>query len=185
VAGACLRVTVAVTVADIVAGRTLAGMIQSLVREGISARRLVFITFIGGALTATACDSDSTSGTNPGDAAAPGDGGPASGIEVRGDRRVPFTPNGDVEFVDFFVPHHQMAIDMAQMVIDKGDSADLKAMATKMKADQMAEIAQMRSARMQLTGVAAGPPPPADPTPTMPAPCRPVTARSLSCNVPI
>lgn len=102
------------------------------------------------------------------EAGVPGDGGTdgplASGVEVRGDRRVPFAPNNDVEFIDFFVPHHRMATEMAQMVIDRGASAELKSMAMKMKTDQTAEIDEMRAARMALVGTADSPPPPADPT---------------------
>jgi uncharacterized protein (DUF305 family) len=99
-----------------------------------------------------------------GDGGSSVDGAPASGVAVRGDRRVPFTPNNDVEFVDFFVPHHQMAIDMAQMLIDRGADPELKAMANKMKADQTAEIGEMRTARLALTGSANSPAPPPDPT---------------------
>jgi uncharacterized protein (DUF305 family) len=91
-------------------------------------------------------------------------GRPASGVEIRGDRRVPFAPNNDVEFIDFFVPHHQMAIEMAQMVLDRGASAELEEMATRMKTDQTGEIAEMRAARMALTGSADSPAAPPDVT---------------------
>jgi uncharacterized protein (DUF305 family) len=88
------------------------------------------------------------------------DGASAAGFI--GDRRVPFTPADDVQFIDFFVPHHQAAIDMATIEIDHGSSAPVKEMAQQMKTSQMDEIAAMRAARQALTGVADSPPPPAD-----------------------
>jgi uncharacterized protein (DUF305 family) len=91
-----------------------------------------------------------------------GGGDDASTATFTGDRRVPFTPADDVQFVDFFVPHHEAAIDMATMELAHGSDAAVKAMAQQMKTSQMDEIAMMRSARQALTGVADSPPPPAD-----------------------
>lgn len=80
----------------------------------------------------------------------------------QGDRRVPLTPAGDVQFVDFFVPHHQAAIDMAGMEADRGSDATVKALAKQIAASQTNELAIMQQARQALTGTAASPPPPAD-----------------------
>lgn len=90
----------------------------------------------------------------------PGDAAIAAGFE--GDRRVPLTPANDVQFIDYFVVHHQAAIDMATMEIDRGGDATVKSMAQQMKTSQMAEIATMRQARQTLTGTADSPPAPRD-----------------------
>lgn len=53
--------------------------------------------------------------------------------------------SGDVDsdFASMMTMHHQMGIQMMDVELRYGASADLKAMATKMKADQQAEIQQM------------------------------------------
>lgn len=91
-----------------------------------------------------------------------GSGGADSSASFVGDRRIPLTPSDDVQFIDFFVPHHQAAIDMATMEIDRGGDAAVKALAQQMKTSQTDEIATMRQARQALTGAADSPAPPAD-----------------------
>ena len=75
----------------------------------------------------------------------------------------PFIPNGDVQYIDAIVPHHRMALRMAQMELDKGTRADVKALAQTIKDDQTAEIALLTTARQQLTGSATVPEPKTDP----------------------
>lgn len=65
---------------------------------------------------------------------------------------VPFIPQNDVQYIDAMVPHHLMAIDMAQMVLDRGSSAQIKAIAQAIKNAQGPEIAMMKSVRKTLTG---------------------------------
>lgn len=67
------------------------------------------------------------------------------------------TPKSDVQFIDAMVPHHRMAVHMADMVLARGDSADIKEMAQVMKDAQTAEITKMESIRMQLAGSAEVP----------------------------
>jgi uncharacterized protein (DUF305 family) len=74
----------------------------------------------------------------------------------------PFIPNGDVQYIDAIVPHHQMALEMAQMELDKGTRADVKALAQTIKDMQTSEIALLKSARQALTGQAEIPTPPTD-----------------------
>lgn len=74
----------------------------------------------------------------------------------------PFIPASDVQYIDAIVPHHQMAIEMAQMELDKGTRAEVKAMAQAMKDMQASEIALLKSARQQLTGSADVPAPRTD-----------------------
>ncbi len=80
-----------------------------------------------------------------------------------GDRRLPLTPADDVEFIDFFVPHHEMAVEMAEHVVAHGESAAVKAMATMMIDAQSAEMDLMRDKRADLAGSAKSPPLAEDP----------------------
>ncbi len=80
---------------------------------------------------------------------------------LTGDRRIPLTPS-DLTFIDFFVPHHQMAIQMAELAMVNG-SAPIKQMATMMRDSQQAEVDTMLAVRVEIAGSAAVPPPPHDP----------------------
>jgi uncharacterized protein (DUF305 family) len=55
-----------------------------------------------------------------------------------------------------------MALEMAQMELDKGTRADVKALAQTIKDMQTSEIALLKSARQALTGQAEIPTPPTD-----------------------
>lgn len=76
---------------------------------------------------------------------------------------IPFTPQNDVQYIDAMVPHHLMAIDMAQMVLDRGSNAQVKAIAQAIKNAQGPEIATMKNARKALTGSDVIPAAPNDP----------------------
>ena len=52
--------------------------------------------------------------------------------------------DADVAFICGMIPHHQSAIDMAQVVLKTGDNAEAKRMAQKVIDDQQKEIAEMR-----------------------------------------
>lgn len=45
----------------------------------------------------------------------------------------PFIAANDVQFIDALVPHHEMAIRMADIELQKGTRAEVKAMAQMMK----------------------------------------------------
>lgn len=75
----------------------------------------------------------------------------------------PYIPNGDVAYIDAIVPHHRMALEMAQMELDKGTRAEVKALAQTIKDAQTQEIALLTSARQQLAGSATVPEPRTDP----------------------
>lgn len=85
------------------------------------------------------------------DASAPAD-------EARPDPRAPYTPLGDVEFIDFFKPHHRMAIDMADMVLERGEDAEVRRIAERVRDVQTRELDLMRLAREELTGEGEYPP---------------------------
>jgi uncharacterized protein (DUF305 family) len=68
------------------------------------------------------------------------------------DARSPHVPRSDVELIDTLVPHHEMAIEMADMELAHGENPEVRAMAENMKADQMSEIAELLQIREELTG---------------------------------
>lgn len=61
-------------------------------------------------------------------------------------------PDSDLEFIDAMVPHHAMAVDMSEMVLQRGSSGELKVMARHMRDAQKAEIAAMKAVRVELVG---------------------------------
>ena len=64
----------------------------------------------------------------------------------------PIVISNDVEFIDAMVPHHEMAVMMADMVLDKGADAHVKDMAQMMKDAQNTEIDELKATRKRLTG---------------------------------
>lgn len=70
---------------------------------------------------------------------------------------------GDLAFIDEMVPHHRMAIEMAEQVIRRGSSRQVRQLARTMKRKQLEEIAIMLAAREKLTGTCEEPPPMPDP----------------------
>jgi uncharacterized protein (DUF305 family) len=85
----------------------------------------------------------------------------AEALAVQGDRRIPYTPTTDRQFVEFFIMHHQMAIDMAEHEVAHGSAADVKAMAQAVIDAQTAEVETLMTVRAELDG--AVDPPPEDP----------------------
>jgi uncharacterized protein (DUF305 family) len=64
------------------------------------------------------------------------------------------SPRSDVEFIDAMIPHHEMALEMTDMVLQKGSDVEVKAMAQAMKDAQATEIAEMKVIRTRLAGSA-------------------------------
>lgn len=64
----------------------------------------------------------------------------------------PFTARSDVEFIDALVPHHEMALEMALEIVDRGVDPMLVDMARTMISAQTSEIDRMQTARRELTG---------------------------------
>ena len=56
---------------------------------------------------------------------------------------MPMSGDVDKDFAAMMTVHHQMAIDMADVMLKSGSNAQLKAMAAKMKAEQQEEIKQL------------------------------------------
>lgn len=115
--------------------------------------------FGGGlALAVGACAQDATTTQRKGDSAPiqpamPEDhsmpGHSAGSMELHrimtGGQKAPMPMSGDVDkdFATMMSAHHQMAIDMADVMLASGINAELKAMAAKMKAAQQDEIKQL------------------------------------------
>jgi uncharacterized protein (DUF305 family) len=59
-------------------------------------------------------------------------------------------PASDVAYIDMLTKHHQGALEMANHEIERGASAELKAMAEQMKQDQQAEIDLMQQVRREI-----------------------------------
>lgn len=62
------------------------------------------------------------------------------------------SPRSDVDFIDAMIPHHEMALEMTDVVLQKGSSAEVKAMAQAMKDAQTVEIAEMKTIRTRVGG---------------------------------
>lgn len=63
----------------------------------------------------------------------------------------------DQAFVSGMVPHHESAVEMAEMALEKAEHRELKQMAEEIISAQEAEIAQMKRAHQRLFGSALKP----------------------------
>lgn len=66
-------------------------------------------------------------------------------------------PRSDVEFIDAMVPHHEMAVEMSRRELADGVDAGARKLAQGIVDAQIAEIAQMKAVRAELTGSDAVP----------------------------
>ncbi len=69
-----------------------------------------------------------------------------------------FVPANDLALIDFLQPHHQDAVMMSEMVVQRGARADVEAFAERVIATQQAEIQVLRAAREDLEGDPDSPP---------------------------
>jgi uncharacterized protein (DUF305 family) len=71
-------------------------------------------------------------------------------MQMHADMEIAFTGDPDVDFLLSMIPHHQGAIDMAQIVLEHGSDPEIKALAEEIIAAQEAEIEQMREKLAEL-----------------------------------
>ncbi|HAV08351.1 MAG TPA: DUF305 domain-containing protein, partial [Rhodobacteraceae bacterium] len=57
---------------------------------------------------------------------------------------LPLTGNADVDFVAGMLPHHQGAVEMAQIVLEHGTDPEVRKLAEAIIAAQQTEIAWMK-----------------------------------------
>ena len=100
-------------------------------REGTSMKKLVTVV-VSLLLAFTACGSDD----NPAIEAPGGDESSGEAADGHND--------ADVAFAQGMIPHHEQAIEMADMVLERGASAEVKALSTRIKEAQAPEIELMR-----------------------------------------
>lgn len=74
------------------------------------------------------------------------------GGDTRDGDPTPYTARSDVEFIDALLPHQEMALEMAQEIVDRGSDPMLVDMARTMIAAQKSEIDRMKTARREITG---------------------------------
>lgn len=116
-------------------------------------------------LIASAC---ANSGAAPSGSDAPS--GTASSAAV-GSAPPSATGHLDQAFIDMMVPHHQSAVEMAELASDRAEHRELRALAQDIIAAQEPEIAQLREWRQAWFGSAETPP--MDAMPLMPGMATP------------
>lgn len=86
---------------------------------------------------------------------------PVVPVDAQGARR-PEATQVNRALIDTLVPHHQMAVAMADEAINRAQHDDLKAFARKLKENQEKEITQMKQWRSSWFGSSDTPTPPKD-----------------------
>ena len=69
----------------------------------------------------------------------------AANAKMHMDMDVDYSGDADVDFIRNMLPHHQGAVDMAQIVLEYGSDPEIKALAEAIVAAQEQEIAFMKA----------------------------------------
>ncbi len=81
----------------------------------------------------------------------------AANAKMHKDMTITFSGNADADFVRSMIPHHQGAVDVAEIVLKFGKDAEVKKLATDIIAAQKTEIAQMQAWLQKNASAAIGP----------------------------
>jgi uncharacterized protein (DUF305 family) len=81
----------------------------------------------------------------------------AANARMHRDMAIKFTGNADADFVRGMIPHHQGAVDMAEIVLKFGKDDEVRKLATDIIAAQKTEIAQMQAWLQKNGDTPAGP----------------------------
>jgi uncharacterized protein (DUF305 family) len=81
----------------------------------------------------------------------------AANARMHKDMAIKFTGNADADFVRAMIPHHQGAVDVAEIVLKFGKDDEVRKLATDIIAAQKVEIAQMQAWLRKNGKAAAGP----------------------------
>ena len=125
-------------------------------------RQLCLACVVGVTVTVAACSGQPASPTAPSalnSAAAPASGGSATAAHTEGvtvaSAPAPSrsTSNFEINFMTDMIDHHQMAIEMAEICLDKAVHEELRTMCQNIIVTQSAEIQQMQSWLQEWYGI--------------------------------
>lgn len=114
--------------------------VQRAVRRPLNRRLAAVGVFASGALLLAACGSnEGSSGTDHGSTSAP------SAAKKSGANTAPGASNAaDVTFAQSMIPHHQQAVEMAQLADGRASDTEIKTLAAAIEKAQGPEITTMR-----------------------------------------
>lgn len=98
-------------------------------------RTTVLIGAFAGTLTLAGCGNDTTSSTT----------GSGSGTSAASDSQQAQFNDADVAFVSGMIPHHQQAVEMADMILDAQPRPEIQTLAEQIRAEQQPEIELLES----------------------------------------